>query len=75
MARVHIEAPIPALALRRPQAAASLGVSVDVFDRDIRDHLPTVRVGGVTTYSVRALEAWVQRHETEPVAVQLRRAA
>jgi len=75
MARQHLEAPVPALALRRAAAAAALGVSVDVFDRDIRDHLPTVRVGGVVTYPVRGLEQWLTANQEQPMAAQIRRAA
>lgn len=75
MGRVHVEAPVPALALRRPQAAAALGVSVDVFDREIRDELPVVRVGGVVCYPLAGLQAWVTAHTESPIADQLRRSA
>lgn len=75
MARRLVEVPVPALALRRAEAAASLGVSVDVFDRDIRDHLPVVRIGGVVTYPVRGLEQWLAAQQEKPIATQIRRAA
>lgn len=75
MGRVHVEAAVPAIALRRAQAAAALGVSVDVFDQHIRDDLPTVRISGVVTYPVAGLEQWVQQQQTAPVTTQIRRAA
>ncbi len=67
MGRTHIDVPVPALALRRAQAAAALGVSVEVFDREIRGDLPTVRVGNVTTFPVRGLEDWIANHADRPV--------
>lgn len=68
MGRTHIVVPVPALALRRAQAAAALGVSVEVFDREIRSDLPTVRVGNVTTFPVRGLEDWITNHADQPAS-------
>ena len=75
MARVHVEAAIPALALRRPAAAAALGVSVDTFDREIRHELPVIRVGNVVTYPVGGLQQWISAHSEKPITDQLKRAA
>ncbi len=75
MGRVHVEAPVPALALRRPQAAAALGISVDVFDREIRDELPVVRVAGVVAYPVAGMQAWLAAHTESPITTQIKRNA
>lgn len=73
MGRTHIDVPVPALALRRAQAAAALGVSVEVFDREIRADLPTVRVGNVVTYLVRGLEDWIANHADQPARRRFQR--
>ncbi len=75
MGRVHIEAPVPALAVRRPQAAAALGISVDLFDAEVRDELPVVRVAGVVAYPVAGLQAWIAAHTESPIATQINRNA
>ena len=68
MGRAHIDVPVPALALRRAQAAAALGVSVEMFDREIRGDLPTVRVGNVTTFPHSGLEDWIANHADRPAS-------
>lgn len=62
MGRVHHDVPVPALALRRAEAAAALGVSVETFDEHVRPHLRPNRIGSVTTYSVRELMRWLDEH-------------
>lgn len=59
MGRVHVDVPVPALALRRPEAAAALGVSVETFDQHVRHAVPACRAGSVTVYPVRGLQAWL----------------
>ncbi|MGB0872694.1 MAG: hypothetical protein ACPGYP_06105 [Solirubrobacterales bacterium] len=51
--------------LRREEAAQSIGVSVDHFDRNVRPFLRHVRIGRVTLYAPRELERFVSEH-TEP---------
>ena len=48
MSRQAVDVQVPPLALRRAEAAASLGVSVEVFDASVRPFVPACRVGGVT---------------------------
>jgi hypothetical protein len=55
MGRALIEVPTPALALRRAEAAASLGISVETFDSQVRPFVPAKRLGGVTVYPVAGL--------------------
>ncbi len=60
MSRPQLIAEIPALALRRAQAAAACGVSVEVFDAEIRPHVPAKRFGGkVVIYPVAGLAAFL----------------
>jgi hypothetical protein len=60
MGRIHVDVPVPAIALRRPEAAAALGLSVETFDAHVRPNVPAVRTGSVTTYPVAGLVAWAQ---------------
>lgn len=56
MSRPQLEVPIPALALRRAEAAASLNLSVETFDAEVRPYVPAMRLGGrVTVYPVAGL--------------------
>ena len=59
MSRPHIEVSVPALALRRAEAAAAIGVSVETFDSHIRAQLPTMRLGTVTVYPVAAIQRFL----------------
>ena len=59
MSRPHPIVPVPALALRRADAAASLGVSVETFDREVRPYVPVKRLGGVAVYPVAGLERFL----------------
>jgi hypothetical protein len=49
----------PALALRREQAAAALGVSVDFFDAHVRPEVRAVRRGRLTLYPLAELQRWL----------------
>lgn len=60
MARRRGDRTIPRVALTRPEAAASCGVSVDHFDRHIRPHLRAVRCGTLKLWPVRELENWAE---------------
>jgi hypothetical protein len=66
MSRKAVTVATPALALRRAEAAASLGLSVEAFDAYARPHLPCVRCGSVTTYPVAGLQAWLERESRSP---------
>lgn len=49
------------LALRKPAAAAALGVSDETFDRYVRPHVRAVRLGSVTVYPVAELARVLDR--------------
>ena len=53
--------PVPRLALRVDEAAASLGMSVDSFQRHVAGELRTVYVGRVKVYAVAELERYLER--------------
>jgi hypothetical protein len=57
----------PTLALRKPAAAAALGISDETFDRYVRPHVPRVRVGTVTVYPVAELAAWLDDNASSPL--------
>jgi hypothetical protein len=59
MSRPQLGVPIPALALRRAEAAASLGISVEIFDAQVRPFVPAKRLGGVTVYPTTALQQFL----------------
>jgi hypothetical protein len=61
VSRPRVDVPVPALALRRPHAAAALGVSLEVFDAHVRPHIDAVRVGGVVVYPVESLQQFLGR--------------
>lgn len=54
--------PVARLALSIEEAAASLGVSRDTFDRAIRDDVRLVRVGSRLLVPVAELERWLDRN-------------
>lgn len=59
MSRPQLTADIPALALRRAQAAAACAVSLEVFDAQIRPYVPAKRLGGVVVYPTAGLERFL----------------
>lgn len=56
---------VPRIALNQQEAAEALGVSVDHFDRHIKQDLPTVITGRRKLYPVTALERWVEEHSLQ----------
>jgi hypothetical protein len=58
---------IEPLALRKAAAAVAIGVSDELFDRDVRPTLPAVRVGAVRVYPVEAIRRWLRENECLPL--------
>ena len=52
---------VPRLALSKPEAAASLSMSVDSFERYVVGEIPCVYRGRLRLYAVRDLESWLAR--------------
>ncbi|MGH2964235.1 MAG: hypothetical protein ACRDMH_02475 [Solirubrobacterales bacterium] len=57
----------PRLALTRSEAAASLGVSLDSFERHIQPELRLVRRGRLRLVPVRELDRWLEREAARTV--------
>ena len=56
---------IPRVALKREEAAASLGMSLDSFERHVQPSLRIIRRGRLRLVPVSELERWA-REEAEP---------
>jgi hypothetical protein len=54
---------VPRLLLTRKEAATSLGMSVDSFERRVQPHVKLVRKGTLVLVSIRELERWVRENE------------
>ena len=50
------------IALRREQAAAALGMSVDAFDEHVRPDVKAIRRGRLTLYPTAELERWAREN-------------
>jgi hypothetical protein len=50
------------IALRREQAAAVLGLSVDAFDEHVRAEVKAIRKGRLVLFPVEELQRWAQRN-------------
>lgn len=50
--------PVPRVALTREEAAASLGMSLDSFERHVQPDLRMIRRGKLRLVPVRELERW-----------------
>jgi hypothetical protein len=53
--------PIPRVALSREEAAASLGISLDSFERHVQPELRMIRRGKLRLVPVLELEQWASR--------------
>jgi hypothetical protein len=51
------------IALRKEEAAAAIGMSVDSFERHVLPQLRTVRRGRFTLVGVSELTNWVERNQ------------
>ena len=54
--RMSLTAPIPRLALTREEAAASLGIGLDSFERYVQPHVRMIRWGRLRLVPVAELE-------------------
>jgi excisionase family DNA binding protein len=57
----HLE-PVPRYTLTRKEAAASLGISLNHFERKVQPELKVVLSGQLILIPVAEIERWVQRH-------------
>jgi excisionase family DNA binding protein len=54
--------PVPRLALCREEAAASLGMSLDSFERHVQGTLRMVRLGRMRLVPIAELERWLEEN-------------
>lgn len=61
------------VALTLDEAAASIGVSRDSFERHVLGELRVVRVGRRVVVPLRELERWTERSASRPLEAELER--
>ena len=66
--------PVPRYTLTRREAAASLGISLNHFERRVQPELKVVASGQLILIPVTELERWVQRHARYMVETPVERA-
>jgi len=59
-ALIQADMAVPRIALTRAEAAASLGLSLNSFERHVQPDLPVVRRGKIRLVPVAELERWVK---------------
>jgi hypothetical protein len=55
----RVERGVPRLALNQQEAAESLGMSVDHFERHVKNELPVVYCGSLKLYPLTGLQRWL----------------
>ncbi len=63
-------APVPRYTLTRREAAASLGISINHFERKVQPELKVVLSGQLVLIPVVELERWVQSHAHQLMQVR-----
>jgi hypothetical protein len=61
-ALIQADMAVPRLALTRAEAAASLGMSVDSFERYVQPELRLIRRGSLRLIAVPEIEQWLERN-------------
>jgi hypothetical protein len=54
-------APVPRVTLRRDEAAAALGMSLDSFERHVQPHIRMLRLGKMRLVPMSELERWASQ--------------
>ena len=63
---------VPRYALTRAEAAASIGISLNHFERKVQPELRIVLSGQLVLIPVAELERWVQRHAHPLIEARVR---
>ncbi len=58
--------PVRPVAVSKPEAAALLSVSVDLFEQRVQPELPVLRCGRRQLYRLADLEQWAEANVTTP---------
>ena len=54
-------APIPRICLGREEAAASLGIGLDSFERHVQPHIRMIRRGRLRLVPISELQRWAEQ--------------
>jgi hypothetical protein len=57
----------PRVALTRAEAAASLGMSLNTFERHVQPTIRLLRIGAMVLVLVREVERWAEENATRTV--------
>jgi len=68
----HPVAPVPRVALTREEAAASLGVSLDSFERHCQPTMRLVRLGRLVLVPVSELDRWLKEQAAPTLTAEQR---
>jgi hypothetical protein len=68
--RTRPSAPVPRYTLTRREAAASLGISINHFERRVQPELKVVISGQLILIPIAELERWVQRNARRLVEIR-----
>ena len=64
----RVRPPIPVLALRPAEAAASVGMGETAFREHVAPHVRVIRRGGLRLYPVADLQRWVAENASLTLA-------
>jgi hypothetical protein len=65
-----VVAPIPRIALTREEAAASLSMSIDSYERWVQPHVRMVRLGRMRLVPISELQRFVDEHAEHVLEAQ-----
>jgi hypothetical protein len=63
-AEMKMFSPVPRLLVEAPEAAAALGMGVDLFNERVRPTIPCVRLGRKVLFAISTLQLWIEGHES-----------
>ena len=63
-----VTAPVPRIVLTREEAAASLGMSLDSFERYVQPNIRMIREGRLRLVPVSELQRWAEQSATRTLA-------
>lgn len=64
-------APAPRISVNRREAAQSLGMSIDFFEKNVQPYLCVIRRGSLRLFLIADLERWALEAAEDPMASEL----
>ena len=61
-------APVPPIALSREEAAASMSMSLDSWERHVQPHVRMIRLGRMRLVAVAELARWAEENAEHTIA-------